>query len=134
LIVHFGVIPTMFQLGEHYTRQQIHDAIGGGLVEFLPHKGGHVVCAALTPKQNPDAPDTILVGGGKSILRWGEQLATQHDAIPVFIKDAANRWRFVGEYAAVGRETDEQTLTEYRHRVDHEDVVFAIQMQRKTVA
>jgi hypothetical protein len=75
-----------FQLGKHYTREEIHDEVGGGTEEYLPTKQGRVVCGAFRPDANPDAPMIILPGLGPKIEKTADMFAKQAGAIPVFLK------------------------------------------------
>ena len=88
----------MFEAGEMYTREQIHEALGGSMQSYLPHLDGRVVCACLRPDTDPDAPTVILVGAGKGIEAGAEMLAAQGGSIPVFLKRAQNRWEYAGQY------------------------------------
>jgi hypothetical protein len=73
--------------GHHYSRQQIHDAVGGGsLQSYLPHKDGRVLCACLRIDTNPGAPEVILPGTGPGIEGAADLLERQNGAIPVFLK------------------------------------------------
>lgn len=94
-----------FRLGRTYTREQIHQVLGGDPQSYLPHVDGEVVCACLRPDSNPDAPRTILVGEGEDIQHWGRRLAQQDAPIPVFLREAAHEWRFQGEYDVVSSTT-----------------------------
>ena len=53
----------MLIVGQSYTRQQIHDKVGGGsLQSYLPTRDGRVLCACLRLDTNPGAPEVILPG------------------------------------------------------------------------
>jgi hypothetical protein len=87
-----------FEIGRHYTREQIHDALGGGLTEFLPHRDGKVVAGCFNPALNPRAPDVVAVGPSPNAQRWAEAFTAQGEPVPVFLKDDVQRWRYAGEY------------------------------------
>jgi len=95
-----------FELHHLYTRREIADALGGGVQDYLPHRDGRVVCACLSAELNPDAPDVILAGTGRDIVRWGKAFAEQRDFVPVFMKRATNAWQYVGRYR-VAQSTEE---------------------------
>ena len=88
----------MFIQEQAYTRKEIHDQLGGSIQSYLPSVKGHVVCACINRKYNPDAPRVILVGTGKGIERDGAMLASQKQAVPVFIKLGTNAWIFHGHF------------------------------------
>jgi hypothetical protein len=87
-----------FQLGKHYTRDEIHDVVGGGTEEYLPTKNGRVVCGCFRPDANPDAPMIILPGFGEKIERTAEMFADQEGGVPVFLKRGSKQWQDVGEF------------------------------------
>ena len=90
--------PQTFDLGKTYTRTEIHDALGGGVQDYLPHVRGVVVCGCFNPDLNPDAPDVVLPGFGPAIERWADAFAQQGTAVPCFLKRATNAWEYVGEF------------------------------------
>ena len=57
--------------GESYTRDHIHEILGGEKVSYLPQKDGKIVCGCFSSDANPEAPYVILVGGD------GEARSTQ---------------------------------------------------------
>ncbi len=89
-----------------YTRQHIHEKLGGGIQSYLPTLNGNVVCACLSRTLNPRAPDVILVGSGTNVFKTAEILSRQTGPVPVFIKEAVNSWRYEGLYAVDAFKTD----------------------------
>jgi hypothetical protein len=63
-----------FRKAQHYTRDEIHDVIGGSVEDYLPTRDGHVVCGAFREDANPDAPTIILPGFGKRIESAAKRL------------------------------------------------------------
>lgn len=90
-----------FERHKHYTRSDIHAAVGGSVQAYLPTLGKAVVAACLNPAQNPQAPEVVLVGRGPRIEATAEQFVRQGSAVPTFVKRQANQWEFVGDYWAV---------------------------------
>lgn len=88
----------MFETGKEYSREDIHRVTGGCKQAFLPVKGGKVVAARLRQDLNPNAPDIIVCDGSAAARAAGRTLARQTDPIPVFIRTATDRFRYVGEY------------------------------------
>jgi len=64
-----------------YSRYQIHEALGGGVQEYLPHKDGAVVCGCFTKEASPDAPEVVLSPAGERIRRWAEVFASQRHEV-----------------------------------------------------
>jgi hypothetical protein len=122
----------MFRVGSYYTRNLIHDALGGSTQSYLPTKDRHVLCACLTKKLNPKAPEVILVGDGPDITRVGEWLSEQSSAIPVFLKQRSNAWEYVGDYVVQSATTDAATITREAAIVGRNDVTRVVYMKRTT--
>jgi hypothetical protein len=88
----------MFEIGKEYSREEIHSVTGGCKQAFLPVKGGKVVAARLRQDLNPYAPDVIVCDGSAAARAAGRTLARQTDPIPVFVRTATDRFRYMGEY------------------------------------
>ncbi len=88
----------MFQVGSAYTRRAIHAEIGGSTQACLLSKGGHVVGVCFVKEMNPHGPKVILVGHGPNKEKAASVLATQPDAVPVFVKKRTNEWGYLGLY------------------------------------
>ncbi|WP_233829052.1 hypothetical protein [Paraburkholderia sp. ZP32-5] len=88
----------MFEVGKEYSREDIHRVTGGCKQAFLPVKGGKVVAARLRQDLNPYAPDVIVCDGSAAARAAGRTLARQTDPIPVFIRTATDRFRYMGDY------------------------------------
>ena len=117
--------------GRAYTRGDINSILGGGIVEYLPHVDGQVVCACLKQTMNPGIPDTILVGEGVNVVRYARVFASQKCYVPVFIKRASNDWLYVGNYRV-------RTVSENRDEVERlarealrNDVVMVLRLERQ---
>jgi|APTNR8051073442_1049403.scaffolds.fasta_scaffold16559_4 hypothetical protein len=87
-----------FIVGFDYTREAIHAQCGGSLQSELPHQNGRVVAACLDASRNPHAPCVILCGNRPDLCQAGALLAQQPAPIPVFIKNAAQRWVYQGGF------------------------------------
>ncbi len=88
----------MFIVGHDYTRKTIHAQVGGSTVSCLPTSKGLIVAICLVKDLNPEAPRVMLCGQGARTSRVSDLLTRQSQAIPVFIKRAANRWTFQGHF------------------------------------
>lgn len=87
-----------FNKGQDYSRSDIHAQVGGSIQSYLPDVNGKIVAGCFRLDTNPDAPKVILPGNGPQIKRVAKLLASGKYAIPVFIKQAVNQWRFVGNF------------------------------------
>ena len=88
----------MFKVGNPYTRNEIHAKLGGSKVSCLPTQGGKIVAACLSQKFSPAAPHVVLCGQGRRTSDVSKLLTTQTGELPVFIKRAASRWEFRGNF------------------------------------
>ena len=88
----------MFVVGRQYTRDEIHSEVGGSKVSCLPTQRGRIVAACLSRKFSPAAPHVVLCGQGKRTGAVSKLLTIQSGKLPVFIKQAANRWKFHGNF------------------------------------
>lgn len=50
-----------FDFRRTYTRDQIHNLLGGETQTYLPQRGNQIVCGCFDQSENPKAPDEILV-------------------------------------------------------------------------
>lgn len=96
----------VFEVGRHYTREEIHGQVGGSVQSYLPMVDNRVVAACLRLDTNPGAPDVVLPGKGPLIESSAERFATDGNTVPTFLKDDVNRWRYVGMYRAKRRSLD----------------------------
>jgi hypothetical protein len=119
-----------FNRRERYTREAIHDKLGGGSKQaYLPNKDGLVLCACLRTNTNPGAPDVILPGDGPEIQRSSELLCEQKSAIPVFIKRGVNDWEYVGNYVVDRWSESPAEIAEHARRAGRNDVTRVIYMR-----
>jgi hypothetical protein len=109
-------------IGRRYTRSQIHDELGGGLRDYLPHAGGEVVCGCFSPNLNPSAPAIVLPGTGPGIERWAKVFAEQANFVPIFLKRGSNAWEYVGDYRVRRRTDDPQDIEPFTNRTGRSDI------------
>jgi hypothetical protein len=122
-----------FQLAQHYTRQEIHDAVGGSVEEYLPTKDGRVVCGAFRSEDNPDAPMIVLAGKGPKIRRAAQQFSKQTEAVPIFLKRETNRWQYVGRFRVHRASTDAADIARHEKRANrHGTISMVLFLERET--
>ena len=92
----------MFIVGSEYTRDEIHAEVGGSKVSCLPTLGGRIVAACLSQKFSPAAPHVVLCGQGPRTGPVSKLLTITPGKFPVFIKQAAGRWEFRGNFRVDG--------------------------------
>lgn len=86
-------------VGRQYSREEIHDLVGGGgLMSCLPTKDGRVIAGCFVPEMNKRAPAEIDIGASSSIESAAQRLVEDGNSIPVFLKRAPKAWEFVGHF------------------------------------
>jgi hypothetical protein len=90
--------PITFTIGKCYTRDEIHSVLGGSKVSCLPSVNGKLVAACLSLRFSPAAPAVVLCGQGPKTTPASRQLTLQREPLPIFIKKAAGRWQFRGDF------------------------------------
>jgi hypothetical protein len=93
-----------FNVESFYTRDEIHDALGGDIQSFLPEKNGQIVCACLADDIDPPGRQVMLIDDGPDYQR-GEILSEQAGSIPVFLQEGIE-WEYLGEYEVEKVSTD----------------------------
>jgi len=88
----------VFTLGSQYTRGEIHAHLGGSVVSCLPTRNGTIVAACLSKRFSPQAPEVVLCGRGVRTSPLSALFARQKIPIPVFLKNASNRWQYRGQF------------------------------------
>ena len=117
--------------GESYTRDHIHEILGGEKVSYLPQKDGKIVCGCFSTDANPEAPYVILVGGDEDgeehpVEKKAKILEAQEEPIPVFLKRASNDWMYEGNFQVQRVTRDRQFLEEKQRQAGRTDVVMAL--------
>ncbi len=120
----------MLTMGQRYTREEIHDLLGGGVQGYLPHKNGRVVAGCFGLKMNPEAPNVVLVGSGPQTMRWAKVLCKQEYPIPMFIKKQTNKWKYVGDYKVEDWTEDPADLAEYGQRAGRTNITRVLFLTR----
>lgn len=106
----------MFEKGCLYTRDEIHELVGGGVQPFLPEKNGKVVAGCFCPEQNPNAPLEIDVEEGSRRQMSALRAASQPDAFPVFLKVEAKAWRYVGMFKGKSYAEYDSDTNKFTHK------------------
>src|SRR5262249_16678957 len=99
-----------FTIGEFYTRQQIHEVLGGETETYLPQRGRRIVCGCFNKEMGPNAPAEILAGNKPLVVQKAETLIKQIEPIPVFLKRHSNKWEYMGEYRVRDHSKDPAAL------------------------
>jgi hypothetical protein len=117
--------------GKKYLKNdEITARHGGNPNAFAPIKNGRVPCLRVTLKKNPDAPNVLLVSGEKRyVCEAGRILTKQSGSIPLYFKEAPNRWLEMGDFE-VEKASQEAAEIEYRQaRAGRTDVGFVLFMR-----
>ena len=122
-----------FEPGKLYTRDEIYAALGGSKQSYLPTVNGRVVAACFkrSPDTNPDAPDIVLPGMGPIIKQAARQFTSQSDAVPTFIKQKVNQWKYVGMYKVERQSFDEEEIKRYAAKANRVNDVSSVLSLKK---
>ena len=101
----------MFKIGQTYTRDQIHDAVGGSKQAYIATVKGSVVAVCVKSTLNPRAPRELLCGVGPIIAKTGAILAATTQLVPIFIKKEVNVWEYMGMYRPMASHTSGSRFT-----------------------
>jgi putative restriction endonuclease len=112
-----------FEVGQTYSWITITKELGVDNGKSLPYSKEEekVLCARLTPGDNPDAPHTIPIGPGPERKKSGRLLAEQDVPVPVFLKEETGEWRHIGLFESVGDTTDPDRLEDYSNKAEQRD-------------
>ena len=88
-------------VGESYSREKIHEMLGGGLQEAFPTKDGRVVAACLRKDQHPHGPETVWVGHGARRETTAKIAVLQGTSFPVFMRTDGKDSEYLGRYKAL---------------------------------
>ena len=91
-----GTAQTEPEIGKVYNWGKVQKY--GGEETFLGKRGNKIVCATLEAIKNPDAPEVMVVGDRPRNRKRAEEFCNQKGLIPIFIKEATNKWRYWGKY------------------------------------
>ena len=117
-----------FEIGECYSRDYIHQKLRGSKLEYLPHVNGVVVCGCFRKDLNPDE---VLPGDGAGIVKWADVFSRQNQAVPVFLKEASNRWRYKGKWR-VDKVTRDRIEIEARNkRTGRKDISMILRLVKE---
>jgi hypothetical protein len=119
-----------FVVGACYSRQDIHDAIGGELETYLPQHDRRIVAGCFTPRLDPGAPEEVLVGNAPNVIAKAQLLAQQGGTIPVFLKRAQGAWEYVGRYrVARPPSSDPALLRQKEQYANREELVLILYLK-----
>lgn len=123
----------MFKKDAYYKRQTVHEKVGGGdPVNFLPTKGGKVLCAFLRRDSNPDAPHVVLVGTGEKNIKNAHTFRDQASAVPVFLKEGNKPiWRFLRYYAATNLTQDTSAIERYGRKSELTEITRVLFLEEQ---
>ena len=116
--------------GKYYKYSELMGALEGGSQQFyLPFRGQQVFAAFLNKSKNPKAPKIILVGSRPRVAQAGALLARQQTPIPVFVKQATDRWCYEGRFRS-SKIVEGQATDDMAKEAKREDVAFAVGLEK----
>ncbi|ELA7327684.1 DUF3883 domain-containing protein [Vibrio alginolyticus] len=103
------------------TTKELASILAGG-DSYIRTKNNRVKGLAITTTDNPEAPDIIVVGNGPRIIKSAELFLEQQEYVPVYVKQATNKWKLMGNYRAERYLNDSDTIERYRRHRKAEDI------------
>ena len=122
----------MFKTGSVYTRDEIHEKLGGGKQTFLPTKNNKVVCVCLTKDLNPNAPYEIVVGDGPIITSSAKRFADQSTYVPTFMKIKSNEWAYEGDFRVKHIELNQKRIQTKYNLAGRKNIQLVLELERKS--
>jgi hypothetical protein len=102
------------------TRELAIELAGGDT--FIRTKSNVVKGLAITTEKNPEAPDIIVVGKGVRIVANAKLFLQQQHYVPVYVKQAVNAWKYLGDYKADHYSRDTKVIEKHRKHRPNESV------------
>ena len=88
---------------------------------FLRTKNGDIKGLAINARDNPDAPEVLIVGLGPNKVANAERLLAHDKAVPLYLKQDVNAWSYRGEFRATAFLRDPPVIERHRrHRAVNE--------------
>lgn len=81
------------------TTDELAQELAGG-DSYIRTKDNIVKGLAVTTNLNPEAPEIIVVGKGPRIIANAMLFVKQQQYVPVYVKQAVNSWKYLGEFKA----------------------------------
>jgi hypothetical protein len=104
--------PTLFEIGNCYSRDNIHEKLGGSKISYAPTVNNRVVCLCLNKACNPKAPQIVMTGSGAGIERAKDLIIEQGGPFPVFVKVRTKSWKFTGEFEVTSWTQDRREIAD----------------------
>jgi len=108
--------------------QTLAERLAGGDT-YIRTKDGEVIGLAVTTRDNPEAPEVIVVGQGPRILANAQRLMACEKAVPVYLKQDVNAWVYRGEFQAKKFSKDPSVIEQYRRHRPAEKVAGILFME-----
>lgn len=89
------------------------------------------MCGCFKRELNPDAPSIVLPGNTDSIKRFAEVFATQGEAVPIFIKQRANAWEYVGLWRCVFKTEESDEIRTRQAQAGRDEVPMVLRLEKQ---
>ena len=121
---------TKLSKNRSYRRKEISALLGGNETSYLPFKDGRVLYVAITTQLNPEAPNKVLVGTGRDIMKAGAMLCAQKGPLPVFLKSSAGVWKYDGDFVLWRWSNKPEDIKRESSGAERADVSRVIELRR----
>lgn len=97
---------------------------------FLRTRNGDIKGMAINARDNPEAPDVLIVGQGPDKVANAERLLACQKAVPLYLKQAVNAWVYRGEFRAKAFTRDEAIIEQHRRHRPANDVAGILFLEK----
>jgi hypothetical protein len=121
---------TKFQLGKSYSRREISKTLGGSQQGYLPHTNNQVVCGCFRKDLNPGAPAEVLPANTDDKKRWAETFHEQKEAVPIFLKERVNYWKYSGLWRCNSIVRDSDVIAQRAKQARRTGVAMVLRLRK----
>ena len=119
-----------FEIGKPYTRQQIHQVLGGDQSSYLPQRHKKIVCGCFNLERNPQAPEIILIENKTKVIEKAQLLLSQNEAIPVFVKRLSSNWVYQGYYHLQNYSQNQEEIAQMQALSFRDNIIAVLHLQK----
>lgn len=123
-------LPISFEIGQPYTRNQIHEVLGGDKSSSFPQRHKRIVCGCFSLERNPQAPQVILIEDKAKVVEKLHLLLSQNESIPVFVKRFSSHWVYQGYFRVLNYSTNEQEVEEMKKISLRDNIVAVLHLEK----
>ena len=118
------------KLTKFYTAEEVANLTAGGR-SYIRTKNNVVKGLAITKQKNPEAPKTVIVGVGPTIMKNAQLFIEQNEYVPTYLKLGNNQWIYKGEFRVDYYSDKSSDIKEHRKHRPVSDVSGILFLKKK---